>query len=172
MNVPKGYRPREGDVVAVRAKVRFDFDLDPRDDKNVHVTLDGWKEMRVPLSDLVAVEARTWKKGDRVRNVNDYSDRGEIIAFLDGQAWVKLGGGRFATFSSLDLEDDLEPESDAELFGRIKSYLANNPDEQTPVFDQELAGASGTALDQIAKRYGLERYVPSPFIFACNQRIP
>jgi hypothetical protein len=149
---------RKDDVVAVRAVVRFD--VDPNDD-NVHVRLDRWHDTRVPLADVLSIEERVWRIGERVRNVNDHEDRGRVIAVHGTVAWVKTPGKNFMTIDSLCLEPDPWPETDAELRERLLEKIAEEAIPGEPLEERkEAETAAGEALDKIVRRFGLERCMP------------
>jgi hypothetical protein len=106
MKVPDNYRFRAGDVVTVRARVRFNQE-DGDEEDGVHVELVGSAYTRTRLTRdlLVTLEGRVWEAGDVVRNVNDHEDVGEVRAFENGVAWVRLNTGAYASYPALDLED-------------------------------------------------------------------
>lgn len=127
MKPPANYRPREGDVVLVRAKVTIDCDPG---DPYVHLKVNHTR-VGVDLKDLEGIITRTWKPKDRVRNVHDLSDRGVVIAVCDGMAWVKLNSGAFYSYAALDLEDDDPPPPPERAVPR---YEATEPAAEEPVF--------------------------------------
>lgn len=57
------------------------------------------------------LESRSWDEGDYVRSVDDHADHGEVVAFREGMAWVRLASGAFTTFAGLDLEPFDKPET-------------------------------------------------------------
>ena len=111
--MPKGYLPREGDVLLLLARVKYDVEVGDtafgEEDKGptVWVRLIGdYQDRRVPLKEVHSVVGRTWRVGDKVRSLNDHNDRGEVVAVKDGMAWVQHVSGSFLTYAGLDLERD------------------------------------------------------------------
>jgi hypothetical protein len=104
----KNYIPREGDVVLLRARVKYDFG--PADDPEVEQVwfrLEGdYQDRRLPLDRIQEVVERQWQVGDKVRSVNDHEDCGEVIAIHERMAWVKHLSGSFLSYPGLDLEFD------------------------------------------------------------------
>lgn len=101
--MPPNYRPREGDVVLVLARVRFDAD---KEDKHVHIQIVGEEHIRaaVAIDGLAGVFNYGWKVGDRVCNKSQHSGAGVIIALRDKMAWVKRDDGSFLTYALNELE--------------------------------------------------------------------
>lgn len=108
MKLPPGFAFRKGDTVTVVAQVKFS--TEPDDDR-VHIMFDRHVTSTVKRDEIRTIEGRVWEEGDHVRNVNDRSDHGEVVAFRDGMAWVKLGSGAFTTYAALDLEPFDKPET-------------------------------------------------------------
>ena len=108
MKVPPNFAFRKGDTVTVVATVKFSTE---EDDDRVHVILDRHVAAAVALAQVRTIEGRIWDSGDYVRNVNDHDDHGEVVAFAEGMAWVKLASGAFTTYAALDLEPFDKPET-------------------------------------------------------------
>lgn len=86
---------RKGDVVTVRAVVT-DADLDHDGDLTIRVNDNG--DTYVQPSEIMTIEPREIKVGDRVR---DGGHEGEVKAICDGRAWVRFDivhGGPSAPF--------------------------------------------------------------------------
>lgn len=83
VKIPERYMPREGDVVAVHARVRFDFDAG---DTDLHLTIGGFQKVTVDLEDVVSWVSREWKPGDQI-GWND--GPGIVIAIVEDRVWVR-----------------------------------------------------------------------------------
>lgn len=83
VKIPERYFPREGDVVTVNAKVRFNFDVG---DTSVHLTIDGFQRVTAPLADVVSWVSREWKPGDQI-GWND--GPGVVVAIVEDRVWVR-----------------------------------------------------------------------------------
>jgi hypothetical protein len=142
MPLPEGYRPREGDVVTVRARVKYNLE-DP--DEWVHLqTLvpsrygGGGANFTVEPHEITALVSREWKPGMLVRNCSDRSERGIVVTAFDGWVVVKPPEGSDSgpwIFSSLEVEDDASP-------------VAEPPPPPFPVSDADVAAAEARAAGQ------------------------
>ncbi len=99
---------REGDVVAVRAKVKFN---QGQDEADVHIIVGGYSRCAVPLTDVLSLESREWEFGDCVQDAREH--RGKVVGICEGMVWVKLWSGAFASYAALDLEPDPRPNPEA-----------------------------------------------------------
>ncbi len=112
MPLPEGYLPREGDVLLLRAKVKFDVDPE---DTSVHATCIGctYRDVTIPLEEVFGLHFRAWEPHDKVQNIHDHEDCGEVFAVCDDKVWVKLDTGAMATFEANALE--AQPDSTPHL---------------------------------------------------------
>lgn len=146
MDLPKGYLPRERDVVLVRATVKLPYEAG---DPYVHVDV-GHRAIGIQLSDIASVESHAWSVGDiaRIAAVRGRHDPGalklllecrgecQIAAIINDWAWVVLrGGGNPLTVQIKDLEP---------------FTLTNQP---------SLDGAEGADLDLLGAIYGVLRVI-------------
>lgn len=121
MSLPEGYRPREGDVLVLHAKVRFD--VEPGD-LVAHVEVGLYKRgCAVALDEIVGVHLRRWSKGDRVRWTDPILNSGDsrssvaydatVVAAADDHAWIKLGSdGSFRSVHANSLVPLFDPPED------------------------------------------------------------
>ncbi len=107
MALPKGYLPKEGDILDLRGKVKYSVDAD---DKDVHLVIAGqsYRPVVVPLAEIVDIYCRAWEPGDKVRFIDTDSLIGEVVAICDDQVWVKFIAGGMGTYAA----NDLEPQSE------------------------------------------------------------
>jgi hypothetical protein len=102
MNLPKGYLPREGDVLTVRGKVNYDIEAS---DGNVHLSFEGDpRRFVIPLAAVDGIHSLHWKVGDKVRDGGATGDVGEVRAVEGDCVWVRLTSGAFGTYEANDLE--------------------------------------------------------------------
>jgi hypothetical protein len=103
MKIPDKFIFRQGDLVTVKARVRFDDDMDTR----LQVELVGSPHTRTSLKreELLSLEGREWQAGDGVR-VRNSSDPAKVVAFHKGMAWIEYPSGAMSTYAALDLEVD------------------------------------------------------------------
>lgn len=140
MGLPKGYRPREGDMLILQGSVKYDFD---EGEDQVWIILDGdFMMRRIPLEKVYGVIGRAWRVGDCVRSRNDHSDRGEVVAVSDLMVWVKHRSGSFLTYSGLDLEDD--PMAEAPPANRPNTEV-RMPGE--PMVELRVVGPNGEPIE-------------------------
>jgi len=108
MSLPKGYLPREGDVLVVHAKVKFD--VQPGEDL-VHVKVEH-NGFAVTLSKVVGIALLKFDVGERVVCKDDASCVGEVVAICDDAVWIRVDErspwrrehGEFATVRGKNLE--------------------------------------------------------------------
>jgi hypothetical protein len=129
MPIPEGYLPRRGDVVVVRAEVRYDVKpSEDTDEDGVQVfvrPLEGYTDVRVPVRTLVGLWSRRFYEGDRVRAIVEPGAVGTVAAISDEHVWVKFDATatlpeHFETFRSENLkpidpvdEPFVEPEAES-----------------------------------------------------------
>lgn len=108
---------KKGDVVAVRATVKYDFETD---DGRVYVDLDGAyaSGVALPPEKLLGLVHPHLVVGDRVRCGNV---AGTIMGIAGGWAWIQIAPDQFisAALGLVDRDDDTSslpatPPSDAE----------------------------------------------------------
>lgn len=89
MPLPKGYLPREGDVLIVYVTVKHT--VDPGE-TSVLVVEPGRKysSMSVDLTDIGGIHRRNWEPGDLCRFGGDAVT---VLATDDEQAWIKFDNG-------------------------------------------------------------------------------
>jgi hypothetical protein len=121
MSLPEGYLPREGDVLIVHLRVKFDCDAT---DKDVHLhptdRANSYQGLILPLSTVAGLHARHWRAGEAVRVASDPVDVGEVVAVRGGKVWVDMRSGAFAsarhgtmmTYDANDLEPAPSPEDE------------------------------------------------------------
>lgn len=138
MPLPKGYLPREGDVLVLHVKTRFDVesrDVSFGDRKiQVHVSPIGgssYHHFAVPLEDVVGIHCRKWSEGDRVRSTDEMAPvnmtTGTVVATHEDKAWVQFDNGPLETVSANDLT--AEPTPDETPLESVPSPLSV---EETP----------------------------------------
>lgn len=93
---------RRGDTVSVRAKVNHNVD---RGETDVHLKI-GHRSTLVESDEIVDLLSRNFDKGDKVRCVDNYRERGEVIGVDDDYVWVRLATPTAPrlTFASIALE--------------------------------------------------------------------
>jgi hypothetical protein len=88
MPLPEGYLPREGDVLTVQAKVRFN--VEPGE-KDVHVRIVGdFRDTRVPLDKVVGITLRNWEEGDGIISLQQEGCFGIVASVHDEHVVMKL----------------------------------------------------------------------------------
>ena len=97
MALPKGYLPKQRDILIFHAEVRHS--VDPVDDY-VHVTKPGTQHQNLTLNldEVVGIYARRWEPGDKVQC-------GEVVATCGDQVWVQLADGGMATYAATELQE-------------------------------------------------------------------
>lgn len=114
MPLPNGYLPREGDVLVIHARVKFDVDPE---DRGVHLAF-AYQNLVIDLDKIVGIALRTWKPSEKVRHRNIDNLRGEVSAICGDKVWVKLAEGSrrmkpspngFLTVHCNELEPDGPP---------------------------------------------------------------
>lgn len=87
MPLPKDYLPRDGDIIVVHAKVKFD--VDPGEDR-AHIRVVGsHQDISVPLDKIVQIHCRKWSEGDEVV----WNDRhGTVLAVHEDNCWLSVPG--------------------------------------------------------------------------------
>lgn len=103
MKVPPDYLLREGDLVTIRATVRYT--TEPVDE-DVHLKVVGSSShVRIPVKEVVSLEGRFWDLEDRVVFKGAPSEPGEVVATSGDKVWVKIDRtGDYVTADSIDLE--------------------------------------------------------------------
>lgn len=103
MKVPPDYLFREGDLVTIRARVRFTTEPG---DEDVHLKIaESSSHARVLIKDVVSLEGRTWDLEDRVVFKGAPSEPGEVVATSGDKVWVKIERtGDYVTADSIDLD--------------------------------------------------------------------
>lgn len=95
MGLPTDYWPREGDVLIVRATVKYDVDPG-EEDVHILVGSNTYTPVRIPLADVTGVHCRRWEVKDRVRVMDGSIGLLGVDATVIGThgewAWVKLDG--------------------------------------------------------------------------------
>jgi hypothetical protein len=89
MSLPDGYLPREGDIVVLHAKVKFDVDAG---EDRVHCRLIGsFADTSIPLNKVESLHCRHWNEGDMVIDPDNQNyGPGKVVAALDDVVWVKF----------------------------------------------------------------------------------
>ena len=109
MPLPENYRPKEGDELLIRAKVKYD--CDPGDD-DVHLNPAGaeHKDIIIPLVRVHSLLCRKWKPKDRVRARCTIV---VVFATFDDLVWVRLDCDPGASSQTMltYLANGLQPES-------------------------------------------------------------
>lgn len=99
MTLPTGYLPREGDLLTIRCRVRFNVDAG---ETEVHVAIVGadYKTFLLSFSDIVDLHCRAWEPHDKVKKEDAI---GEVIAVDDGVVWVKFEDGTRGAYPANEL---------------------------------------------------------------------
>jgi hypothetical protein len=98
MPLPEGYLPREGDVLVLHGRVKYDVERQAADhDEDGKLTvwvrlLSDFRDCRVPLETVVGVHRRKWDAGAKVRTRADHAVFGEIVAVHEDAVWLQLDG--------------------------------------------------------------------------------
>jgi hypothetical protein len=95
MPFPEGYLPREGDVLVLHGRVKFDWDLEEDKPERAIVWIDveghdGRHAIRVALSCIVGIKRRTWKPGEAVCVRNAGGIFGNVVSTSGDYVWVAL----------------------------------------------------------------------------------
>lgn len=104
MTMPKGYVARKGDVVLVRARVKYDSDDAV---ERVHLAILDCEHAHIAVAPefLTGLCGREWAVDDRV--TIDEGDEGLVPATVRAVAgenvWIEYDPGGFATVGTLDL---------------------------------------------------------------------
>ena len=100
--IPKGYRPREGDILLIPVVVKYGVDASETD---VLVTPVGhYSTISIPIENVTDVRRRKWLAGDAVRMSGDHEIVGTVAAVDGDGVWVRLGAGEFLTCYANDIE--------------------------------------------------------------------
>lgn len=140
MSLPKGYLPREGDVLVIHVTTRYDVrdDGEPGDPIYVHVSPVGdssYHKFRLPLADVIALHRRSWEIGTKVRSFGE--EAGEIVAVCDDMVWVK-SNGYMLTLGANEVEPDeaaVPPERPDPVTEAVASGRAPTIDEVAAVVE-------------------------------------
>lgn len=89
MPLPKGYLPRKGDEVLIRARMRRDARIgDPHVECSLEIVGQEYSSgIFLSCAEIHSLHARKWNEGDRVQNSAGW---GEVIAVHEDQVWVKM----------------------------------------------------------------------------------
>lgn len=89
MALPKGYRPREGDILIIHAECLDDTEPG---DHYIHVKLG--REYRdtftIPIENIIDIKNRRWIVGEIVNWRPNRDIRGTIVAVVDNEVVIKL----------------------------------------------------------------------------------
>jgi hypothetical protein len=89
MPLPKGYLPREGDIVVLHAKVKYD--VTPGEDRVLVKAIGSFGDISTPLDKVVSLHCRNWNEGDMVIDPGNLSHgSGKVLAVFDDVVWVKF----------------------------------------------------------------------------------
>ena len=164
MTLPKGYLPKKGDELLVRAKVAYDVE---DHDADVHLIPIGanHKRLVVPLDLVHAIVLRKWKKGDKVRSA-EFEGTGVVVAADGPWVWIKEIDGENAD-SMWTLEaNDLEPYetmTEAELMaGVVDNHDSDCATHNEPAYPNGPCDCYGLEPMIVTPPAGLEPKPPSP----------
>jgi hypothetical protein len=130
MTLPKGYLPKKGDELLIRATVKYDVDRkrDPDDPVWVHLKPVGGHNSFVASLDAVAgLHCRKWDVGAMVTS-GEFEGTGEVIATHGTEVWVKDFEGDLWTVAANDL--DLAPAgtmTEADLMAGLEPLIFPPP---------------------------------------------
>lgn len=85
MPLSDDYLLREGDIVVLHAKVKYDLEAG---DDIIFVSVREHDSTSVPLSRIVGLHCRRWDVGTRVVTLD--GSEGEVVGVYEDQAWVKF----------------------------------------------------------------------------------
>lgn len=114
MPLPEGTKLRNGDVVAIHAKVKFDFN--PADDDRIHLDVPGSSYCMVTPDEIVVVVRRAFRVGETVKvsgmvgtaTVEAVSNDGEFL-------WLRMSSGCMGTVRSTEATL-AEPEGESHVY--------------------------------------------------------
>jgi hypothetical protein len=141
MKPPEGYRPRKGDVVLIRATVKYDVREDD-DDGYCFVVTERRSDFSANLGEIVEFVSRAWDIGDRAMlpSVHGAADLiGEIVGVHDGWVWLKsaddLGTYNGSSLVPVPPEPDTSdiPEASEEFFKSADDLGTYNGSSLVPV---------------------------------------
>jgi hypothetical protein len=154
MKPPEGYRPRKGDVVLIRATVKYDVREDD-DDGYCFVVTERRSDFSANLGEIVEFVSRAWDIGDRAMlpSVHGAADLiGEIVGVHDGWVWLKsaddLGTYNGSSLVPVPPEPDTSdiPEAPEEFFKNAKLVLHEHASECEPRVALHVVGPDGEPI--------------------------
>lgn len=95
-----GYLPREGDILTIRAKVKYDVEAG---EDTIHIRpIGAFSDVSVPLNDTVDLYSRHWNEGDKV-TLESHPGIGTVLSVCDSMVWVKFSIGTPKTIAANNL---------------------------------------------------------------------
>ena len=143
MTLPKGYLPKEGDELLIRATVKYDVRIkkDATDETTyVHLRpVGGHTSFMVDVAAVAGIYCRNWDVGAIVIS-GEFEGTGEVIATHGTEVWVKDFEGELWTVEANDLELAPGTMTEAELMAGLEPLIAppRAPNGTVPSDDNDI----------------------------------
>ena len=128
MTLPKGYLPKEGDELLIRATVKYDVHKDATDETTyVHLRpVGGHTSFMVDVAAVAGIYCRNWDVGAMVTS-GEFEGTGEVIATHGTEVWVKDFEGELWTVEANDLELAPGTMTEADLMAGLEPLIFPPP---------------------------------------------
>jgi len=112
MPLPKGYLPRNGDEVLIRARAKRDTSEDADGEGYFEIVGREHNKFFMQPSEIHSLYLRNWDIGTMVTCGGEFEGPAEVIAVDGAEVWCRTENGIRWTIEANELEPHIAPEDD------------------------------------------------------------